>query len=166
LRKSELKRLQKQLSEKEYQSLKAAIAILRKQKDYFTDEEKPIVEKLFEHAPKLKMAYQLSRELTGIFDSHITPEVAKEKMSIWIASVIESKLTCFNKFIETLSKYQEQIANYFIQRHNSGFVEGFNNKVKVLKRRCYGLSSATRLFQRLVLDTMGMDWFAPGAAAF
>ena len=96
LRKSELQRLKKQLSEQEYQSLKAAIAILRKQKDYFTDEEKLIVEKLFKHSPKLKMAYQLSRELTGIFDSHITPEEAKEKMSIWMASVMDSELTCFN----------------------------------------------------------------------
>lgn len=93
-------------------------------------------------------------------------EKAKEKMLIWMVSVMDSELTCFNQFIETLSKYQEQIANYFIQRNSSGFVEGFNNKVKVLKRRCDGLSSATRLFQRLVLDTMGMDWFAPGAAAF
>jgi transposase len=50
--------------------------------------------------------------------------------------------------------------------NNSGFVEGFNNKVKVLKRRCYGLSSAAKLFQRLVLDTLGMNRFAPGVVAF
>ncbi len=112
------------------------------------------------------MAYQFSRELTGIFDSHITPSDAKEKLSIWMASVMDSKLKCFNAFIKTLSKHQEPISNYFIQRNTSGFVEGFNNKVKVLKRRCYGLSSAVRLFQRLLLDTMGMVWFAPGVSAF
>jgi transposase len=26
--------------------------------------------------------------------------------------------------------------HYFIDRHTSGFVEGFNNKLKVIKRRC------------------------------
>jgi len=51
------------------------------------------------------------------------------------------------------------IANYFIARRNSGFVEGFNNKVKVLKRRCYGLSNVTRLFQRLMLDLTGFERF-------
>ena len=166
LRKSELVRLKKALTEAEYAKLKPAIAILRKQKDYFTDTEKPVVEKLFALSPKLKLAYQFSRNLSGIFDSNITPEVAKEKMSEWIDVVTSSELVCFNHFIKTLSKYQEQITNYFIQRHNSGFVEGFNNKVKVLKRRCYGLSSATNLFQRLILDAMGLSRFAPGVVAF
>ena len=133
-----------------YASLKPAIAILRKQKDYFTEAEKPIVEKLFLLSPKLKQAYQFSRKLTGIFDSEITPNLAKEKMSTWIESVTESELNCFNAFIKTLVNYQEQICNYFINRNSSGFVEGFNNKVKVLKRRCYGLSSAKKLFQRLI----------------
>ena len=166
LRKSELVRLRKELTDKEYSQLKVAISILRKQKDYFTDSEKPIVEKLFALSPRLKLAYQFSRELSGIFDSHITPEVAKEKMIEWIDSVTESELNCFNTFIKTLTTYQEQITHYFIKRNNSGFVEGFNNKVKVLKRRCYGLSNTTKLFQRLIVDTLGMTRFAPGVAAF
>jgi hypothetical protein len=31
--------------------------------------------------------------------------------------------------------------NYFHrkQRKNSGFIEGLNNKIKVIKRRCYGI---------------------------
>ena len=123
-----------------------------------------MVEQLFVLSPKLKWAYQFSRELSGIFDSHITADVAKEKMSQWIETVTHSQLTCFNHFIKILSKYQSEITNYFIQRHNSGFVEGFNNKVKVLKRRCYGLSSATKLFQRLIVDTMGLSRFAPSVA--
>jgi transposase len=166
LRKSELKRIKSELTDKEYSDLKKSIAILRKQKDYFTDDEKPEVERLFKLSPKLKQAYQFSRELSGIFDSHITPEEAKEKMSEWIEAVTNSELSCFNKFIKTLTTYQEQICNYFLNRNTSGFVEGFNNKVKVLKRRCYGLSSATKLFQRLILDTLGMERFAPSVPAF
>ncbi len=91
---------------------------------------------------------------------------AKEKMTNWIEEVTNSELSCFDHFIKTLTKYQQQITNYFIQRNNSGFVEGFNNKVKVLKRRCYGLSNATKLFQRLIIDTLGMVRFAPAAVAF
>jgi len=56
------------------------------------------------------------------------------------------------------------IANYFIARNNSGFVEGRYNKVKVLKRRCYGLSNVTRLFQRLMLDLTGFERFNPSMA--
>jgi transposase len=96
LRKAELKRLKKALTAEEYAALKPAIALLRKLKDYFTEEEKPIIDKLFSLSPKLKLAYQFSRDLSGIFDSHITPEQAKEKMTEWIAQVSHSKLKCFN----------------------------------------------------------------------
>lgn len=166
LRKSELARLKKELSDYDYAQLKPAIALLRKQKDYFTDEERSVVNNLFALSPKLKLAHQFSRDLSGIFDSYVTPAVAKEKMVEWIEAVTNSELKCFNNFIKTLTKYQEQIINYFIQRNSSGFVEGFNNKVKVLKRRCYGLSSGIKLFQRLILDTVGLLRFSPGAIAF
>lgn len=166
LRKPELKRLKKSLLPAEYAQLKPAIALCRKQKDYFTDKEKAVVDILFKHSPKLKTAYRLSRQLSGIFDSQITRELANEKMSEWISSVRESELTCFDHFVKTLLNYQEEILNYFIGRHNSGFVEGFNNRVKVLKRRCYGLSNVTRLFQRIIIDTLGLNRFAPDVVAF
>jgi len=113
LRKAELKRLKKELTPEAYAALKPAIALLRKLKDYFTEEEKPIVETLFSLSPKLKLAYQFSRDLSGLFDSHITPEEAKEKMTEWIDQVSHSKLKCFNQFIKTLVKYQEPISHYF-----------------------------------------------------
>ncbi|WP_413226956.1 transposase [Cysteiniphilum marinum] len=40
-----------------------------------------------------------------------------------------------------------------MDRNSSGFVEGFNNRLKVLTRRCYGLKNAKRFFQRIKIDT-------------
>ena len=159
LRKSELRRLRKVLSSADYKKLSSAIKLLRKHKDYFIDKEKPIVEKLFELSPKLKLAYQFSRKLTATFDSNINKREAKNKITEWIRGVTESKLKCFDSFIETVAKHKNEIANYFTKRFTSGFVEGFNNKVKLLKRRCYGLASGVKLFQRLIIDTVGMERF-------
>jgi transposase len=47
---------------------------------------------------------------------------------------------------------QEEILNYFVERETSGFVEGFNNRLKVLKRRCYCIFNVDHLFQRISLD--------------
>jgi transposase len=163
-RKAELKRLKKTLSNEQYKSLKSAIALLRKQKDYFTDDEQRILEPLFKLAPKLALAYKLSHELTSIFNSHSTPAQAKELMAKWAENVMMSGIKCFNNFMKTLNNYMEFITNYFDGRNSSGFVEGFNNRVKVLKRRCYGLANITRLFQRIILDTTGLFRFAPGMA--
>lgn len=160
-RKAELKRLKKKLPPAQYKSLKPAIALLRQQKDYFTSDEKRIVEPLFKLAPELALAYQLSLELTSIFNTHATLAEARKQMEKWMERVIESGMKCFNKFMDTLDHYINIITNYFDGRHTSGFVEGFNNRVKVLKRRCYGLSNIPRLFQRIILDTTGLQRFAP-----
>jgi len=60
-----------------------------------------------------------------------------------------------------LDTWQDLIVNYFINHQSSGFVEGLNNKLKVLKRRCYGLRNVVRLFQRLTLDLEGYRRFSP-----
>ena len=54
----------------------------------------------------------------------------------------------------------DEITNYFVDRNNSGFVEGLNNKIKVLKRRCYGIFNLRHLFQRIYLDMEGYRRFA------
>ena len=164
LRKAELRRLKRQLSIEAYQQLKPAIALLKKQKDYFSEEESKILIPLFAYSPSLKLAYQFSHQLTSLFNMNLTKQQAREKTMEWLAEVTASKLMCFNRFIKTLNKYFDEITNYFIAKNNSGFVEGFNNKVKVLKRRCYGLRSSARLFQRIILDTLGFERFAPDIA--
>jgi transposase len=82
------------------------------------------------------------------------------KINRWIKSVKQSELNIFYSFINTLNKYKPYIANYFKDRKNSGFVEGLNNKIKVLKRRCYGLFDTEALFQRLFLDLQGSVFYA------
>jgi len=157
LRKKELRRLKTKLSSEEYGSLKTAIRILCHNKEYMTAEEKRITEPLFNLSPLLKAAYEFCCQLTSIFNANNSVEEAHKKISEWIYSVECSKLTCFNNFIKTLKKYKNEIAHYFQDRHTSGFVEGFNNKVKVLKRRCYGIFNIKHLFQRIYLDFSGYD---------
>jgi transposase len=53
----------------------------------------------------------------------------------------------------------DNITNYFLEGWSSGFVEGFNNRVKVLKRRCYGILNVETMFQRLTLDLDGYEKF-------
>jgi transposase len=74
-------------------------------------------------------------------------------------SVSKRGLTCFDSFLTTLENWMDEITNYFVGRQTSGFVEGFNNKVKVLKRRCYGITNLTHLFRRLYLDLEGYRLF-------
>ena len=159
LRKSEMKRLKIELSPDAYKELKNVMWILRKNPNELTEEEKSILKKLFEYSPVLELAYQLSHELTKIFDEDLKPFEALQKLKNWEKKVLLCELPCFNSFLSTLQKYKNYIINYFYDRHTSGFVEGFNNKIKVLKRRCYGIFNLKHWFQRLYLDLNGYDLF-------
>jgi len=159
LRKKELYRLKKELDDDEYKKLKNIMWIVRKKACDLKDTELVTLKLLFKHSPILELAYFLRNELTGIFDEKITKRKAKSKLNSWIRKVRKSGLTCFDKFISTLEKLMDEILNYFVHRYNSGFVEGLNNKVKVLKRRCYGLLNHENLFRRLYLDMRGYDLF-------
>ena len=105
-------------------------------------------------------AYSLAIQLTQTFNTHLSKEAAIIKLNEWILLVSKSKLVCFNKFIKTLKKWKNEIANYFVNRHTSAFVEGLNNKIKVLKRRCYGIYDLKHFFQRLFLDLSGYELYA------
>ena len=159
LRKKELRRLKKELDANEYKKLKNVMWIVRKKSCDLKEKELATLNLLFKHSPILELAYVLRNDLTNIFDVHISKRKAKSKLNSWIRKVRKSGLTCFDKFISTLEKLMDEILNYFIHRHNSGFVEGLNNKVKVLKRRCYGLLNHENMFRRLYLDMRGYELF-------
>ncbi len=160
-RQKTINELQRDLSTSEYNKVVGATKILRKSKEYLTDQEKEIVNELFSYAPKLMEAYSLTLKLTHIFNTHYSKEEALVKFQEWIYLVRKSKLTFLNKFIKTFNKLKNEITNYFINRESSGFVEGLNNKIKVLKRRCYGIFDLKRLYQRLYLDVSGYDILLP-----
>ena len=159
LRKRELVRLRKELPEEIYQSLKLAISILVKKQVCVTKADKKELEVLFKYSPLLKAAYRLARQLTSIFNTKHRKRVAEDKINQWILKAKASQVNCFDRFIETLIKYKDEVSNYFINRNTSGFVEGLNNKVKVIKRRCYGIFNIKHLFQRIFLDLQGYKLF-------
>jgi transposase len=160
LRKREMKELKSILKKEEYAGLKGVLWALRRKQDDLTEEEKYVLELLFECSPALRKAYDLREQLTAIFDTNQTPEAARRALFNWIKKVKKSGLECFDKFIGTLTEHMEIITNYFINRSNSGWIEGLNNKIKVLKRRCYGITDPLSLFRRLWLDLNGLKAFA------
>ena len=155
LRTKEMKRLKDELPEADYKELKGAMWIIRKREENLEPEDTKVLNLLFKYSPDLELAYRSSNALTAIFDSELSKFQAKHRFSAWINAMKSSNLKCFDTFIKTLSKFKDEISNYFIDRHTSGFVEGFNNKIKSIKRRCYGIVNMRHLFQRIYLDTSG-----------
>lgn len=162
VRKQEVKRLRQTLSKTAYEEIKGALWPFRKSPETLKDKERALLERLFIHSPQLKQAYELREELTQIFERDYSKPGAKRAMRAWIKRVRKRGLNAFDSFLGTLETWLDPICNYFLERLNSGFVEGFNNRVKVLKRRCYGIFDVDRIFQRLTLDTKGLELLGYG----
>jgi transposase len=160
LRKKELKRLKKELPEADYQAFKGVMWLLRKNPVELKPEELEVLSRWFKYTPLLGSAYVFCYTLTSIFELPLTKAEAKQQLRTWKQLVQESDLDCFDSFLSTLDKRLEEITNYFVARKNSGFVEGLNNKIKVIKRRCYGIFNVGHLFQRLFIDLTGYEKFA------
>jgi transposase len=160
LRTQELRRLKQELPKADYAKLKGAMWPFRKKAIDLEVEEQEVLTRLFTYTPALQQAYELREQLTSIFDASLSKDAALQQLTDWHRRVSASGLTCYDRFLHTLEKWKEEIANYFLARHNSGFVEGLNNKIKVLKRRCYGIFNLSHLFQRLFLDLEGYQRFA------
>jgi transposase len=160
IRKTELLRLKKELPKEEYKKLNGSFRAFRKNAKDLNKEERKVLRSFFEYSPCAKQVYDFREEFTAIYDMNFSKKQAEAKFLHWISQVEKSGLLCFDTFIRLLRHWWEEITNFFVHRENSGFVEGFNNKVKVLKRRCYGIFNLTHLFQRIYLDLSGYRLFA------
>jgi transposase len=160
LRKKEFKRFKRDLSDDAYEQVcKGMHWVLRKNHSALEPEERARLRCLFEHSPLLHQAYTFREELTAIFNRPYSCSQAEQAIRSWYHKVWLSPVSCYDKFIKTLKRYWQYILNYFNRRVSSGFVEGLNNKIKTIKRRCYGINKVSSLFQRIWLDLQGRQLF-------
>lgn len=152
LRKATLKTLKQDLPKDTYDAVKGTMWAFRRHFWDLTEEQRERLVLLFAYAPDLRQAWLLRHELFLIYQARYTPDEAADDFDLWIQKVHASGLTCFDAFIQQLNTSRSGILAYFNGRYTSGFVEGLNNRLKVIKRRCFGLLDAGKLFQRIQID--------------
>lgn len=85
----------------------------------------------------LAQAYYLKEELHLLWQQ---PDrfAAEEFLSEWIAKARATTIQPLAKLCNMLAGHRTGILNYFLHPISTGRLEGFNNKIKVLKRKAYG----------------------------
>jgi transposase len=139
VRKDEMKRLKKTLPKAEYATLKASRRAFWKNQTALDPEERIALQRLFTYAPALRLVYAFREGLRRIFDRPLSKPQAQEELRIWMFLVREQHIACFESFLDTLQRFWDEISNFFVHRLTSRWVEGLNNKIKVLKRRAFGI---------------------------
>ena len=68
----------------------------------------------------------------------------------WIANARDSRIPEFKKCAQTCQNWRKEILNAFKYGITNGPTEGFNNKIKVLKRSSYGIRNFNRFRTRIL----------------
>lgn len=119
-------------------------------KSKLTESDKKRLEQLRQTHPKLHQLWEMREKLYQWYETDTTPDEAKLSLDEWIAEAKKLKLDHLNSFCKTLSNWKEQIVNFFAHRVTSGFVEGMNSKIRLLKRIAFGMPNFKHFRLRMI----------------
>jgi transposase len=159
VRQQERQRLQSALPKAESAEITGAMWPCRQRPGDLEPQERARLERVCTDAPTIEAASHLREDLTARFERDDTKAGATRAIRAWSKRVRQSGLAECERVLGTLARWMDEITHDCMGRQTSGLVEGFNNRVKVLKRRCDGIFNIGSLFPRLTLDWHGYHRF-------
>ena len=126
-------------TETERKELKGLRYLLLKNRRNLTEKNKLRLDKLAESHPDLYRLWELRQELHDWYEVRTIPEFAQITLIQWMQAARQLKMDDLDTFCNTLENWQTEILNFFEHRITSGFVEGMNSKIRVLKRIAFGI---------------------------
>jgi len=111
--------------------------VLLKNKKKLTSKQSDYLKRLCEINEPIYKAMLLKESFLEVYEQ-TNVEDAKECLENWIVDASSSSLTAFRSLAESFSNKMPYILNWFRRRISSAMSEGFNNKIKRLKRMAYG----------------------------
>ena len=117
-----------------------------------TDEQKDeLTYILINYSEKLRIAYKEKEELLDIIHSEQQSEIKISRLSTWIKRNLESDIEQLKECAKTYQHWYPEIRNSLEVPYSNGPTEGFNNKIKVLKRVSFGIRNFKHLKARILL---------------
>lgn len=140
---------QKRLSQKFRKHFKRSRSLLMKKPNKLTEEEMHRLAFMFETAPRLADAYRLKNEFLAVMRSGSSAE-GRQRLADWLFSVELMDLPEFRDCTKAYHNWATEILNSLDVPWTNGYIEGCNNKTKVLKRVCYGMRNFDNFRKRIL----------------
>ena len=123
--------------------------LLMKRIEKLTPEEMDRLALMFEIAPRLADAYRIKNEFLTVIRSKSVTE-GKQKLLDWLFSVEVMDLPEFHDCTKAYHNWFQEIINSMDVPWTNGYIEGCNNKTKVLKRVSYGMRNFNNFRKRIL----------------
>ena len=118
-----------------------------------------LVDILSEHRD-LAICYAMKKEMTRMF-TLTDYEEALAGWTKWIQAGLESGIPALVKFARQKQKRIKGLAAHALYPINTGKLEGFNNKIKVLKRIGYGYRNMDYFFTLIRFHSLPKNYSSP-----
>lgn len=105
---------------------------------------------LFERDPVIAEAWGLKESFRAIYRSGSRAE-AERRLDMFLLAVDHAGLPPFDTFVKGIRAWRQELLAYFDEPTTNGYAEGVINKVKVIKRRAYGLPTFAGFRKRIVI---------------
>lgn len=123
--------------------------LLMKRIEKLTPEEMDRLALMFEIAPRLADAYRIKNDFLTVIRSESSAE-GKQHLVDWLFSVEVMDLPEFNDCTKAYHNWFQEIINSMDVPWTNGYIEGCNNKTKVLKRVSYGMRNFNNFRKRIL----------------
>jgi transposase len=131
------------------QLFRARHRLLKARERLSCQEQRSLCE-LFQAEPLVAEAWGLKEAFRAIYRSNSRVE-AEQRLGRFLAAVDRAALPSFSAFAQGIRLWREELLAYFDQPITNGYAEGVINKVKVIKRRAYGLPTFNGFRQRVLV---------------
>jgi len=126
--------------------------LLSRQSNLKTDEQKDELSYiLINYSEDLRIAYREKEALLDIIHSTDSFETKSKSFSEWVKRNLESPISQLQECAKTYQHWYTEIKNSLNVPYSNGATEGFNNKIKVLKRVSFGMRSFKNFKARILL---------------
>ena len=123
--------------------------LLYKRENKWTENQKERAKIVFEIYPDIETAYQLSIELSNIFQNTTNKIYAYTKLAKWHEKVNQVGFKAFNTISRTIINHYKTILNYFDNRSTNASAESFNAKIKAFRSKFRGVRNIEFFLFRL-----------------
>src|SRR6185436_11282243 len=104
---------------------------------------------LFDRDPILAEAWALKEAFRAIYGATNRAQ-AEQRLDRFLIAVDHARLPAFDAFGKGVRSWRTELLAYFDEPTTNGYAEGVINKVKVIKRRAYGLPTFAGFRKRIV----------------
>ena len=122
--------------------LKRTRYLLNKRESIWNDDQREIMEELFDRFNELKKAYHIAHNFRKWYDKdniRRKPKTMENRLENWYKEVESSNIEEFNSCVKMIKKHQNLIVNFFKDAVTNAKAENCNGKIQRFVTNNYGL---------------------------